>query len=243
MLADTIEWRLAKRVDHVMTYAPSGRDYLITRGHVPAERITAIGNSTDTAALRSQLMSIQPQRGAELRAQFGAGPVALFVGGLDASKRVDFLLKAFMEARRLNPDFRLIVAGRGELEADVRRLAAADSHLEYLPGATGQRLAELAYVSDVVWMPGRVGLVAVDALALGLSLHTTNFEFHAPEIEFLRPGEVAYLPDDPRKYASESLELIGTHPRTKQFRDDIPSVQAVARSMFAVISATLGAED
>ena len=43
----------------------------------------------------------------------------------------------------------------------------------------------LGRVASYMVIPGRVGLVAVDALALGLPVVTTDFPHHAPEVEYL----------------------------------------------------------
>jgi hypothetical protein len=93
-------------------------------------------------------------------------------------------------------------------------------------------------------MPGRVGLVAIDALALGLPVHTTDFGFHAPEIEFLQPGELEYLPDNPTQYSLESLSLITQRRKwpERPLRNDIPSVQHVAAAMYAIVRRVSGTD-
>jgi hypothetical protein len=45
-----IEHQMARRAAHVMTYTEAGRSHLLNVGVNP-ERVTAVGNSTDTAAL------------------------------------------------------------------------------------------------------------------------------------------------------------------------------------------------
>ena len=50
------------------------------------------------------------------------------------------------------------------------------------PLETPHDFALLGCVCDVMVIPGRVGLVAVDAMALGLPLVTTKHDAHAPEL-------------------------------------------------------------
>lgn len=158
----------------------------------------------------------------------------MYVGGLDAAKRIDFLLEAFRVAKRLMPNFKLTVVGRGRDEALVRALASDEANLNYVPEARGAELARLGSLADVMWVPGRVGLVAVDSLAMGLPVHTTNFDYHAPEIEFLSEGEVFYLGPTAERFARQSLDLIEAG-KSKNLRHDIPTIDKVATSFANVV--------
>lgn len=240
---DRIEWSLAARARHIMTYAPSGADYLVSAGSIPANKVTAIGNSTDSARLRSLLTRLEQDavKRVRCRHELSDGPTALFVGGIDSSKRIDFVLEAYRAAKSLDPATNLIVAGSGAQASTVAECAERLAGLRYVPRANPHELAEFAAVSDAVWMPGRVGLVAVDALAVGLPVHTTRFAFHAPEIEFLRDSEVEYLPNDPKQFARDSLRLMSSSVRwpERQLRNDIPSIDKVAEQFTEVVFAEL----
>lgn len=233
-IADRIEWSLARRAAHIMTYVESGRREMIDRGRIKPSSITAIGNSTDTAALRNALADLSNAERQAARERVGPGLRALFVGGLDRTKRIDFLLAAAEQAARRDPQFGLIIIGRGEMESLVIEQAANSPHIVYIPSARGRELAALSTAADAVWMPGRVGLVAVDALALGLPLHTTRFRYHAPEIELLHEDEVSYLADDPGEFAAASVAQMAVgrqlHPRQK-----IPTIDSVANSFARVV--------
>ncbi len=235
-LADHVEWALAKRAAHVMTYSPAGRQFLIEQGNLAPERVTAIGNSTDTAVLRAESVRFREQN---LTTKIGGA--ALYVGGLDASKRVGFLLDAYEEALRVDPMFELTVVGKGVDEALVRAAAAKHERLRYIPEARDGALAELGARVDALWVPGRVGLVAVDALAMGLPVHTTDFGFHAPEIDFLRDDEVYYLGPTAREYAIESLQLM-REKSVPVFRDAIPTIDSVADAFVGVVVNALRGE-
>ena len=239
-LGDRIEWALAKRATSIMTYSASGRDYLTEVGHVDPSRVTAIGNSTDTATLRAATRGALdlPSSRTDSDVQSGSPIQALYVGGLDPAKRIDFLLDAAKHAHALNQNFRLVIVGRGVLEEEVDRIAATHSFIRRVQSARGPELAALGAESHAIWMPGRVGLVAVDALAMGLSVHTTTYDFHAPEIEFLGSEEVAFLDDRPSAFAHESLSLMESARRgPERFREDIPSIEKVASAFVDVIGA------
>lgn len=92
-------------------------------------------------------------------------------------------------------------------------------------------------MASAIWMPGRVGLVAVDALALNLPVCTTSYAFHAPELDFLQPGEVFVLSDEPAAYAQEALDVMdGPRPIA---RDDFPSIESVSRNFVNVVTNVL----
>jgi glycosyltransferase involved in cell wall biosynthesis len=135
----------------------------------------------------------------------------------------------------LDPSFRLTIVGKGEAAGEVMSLAAKDDNLSYIPEARAQQLANLTMSADAFWVPGRVGLVAVDAMAVGLPVHTTREARHAPEIEFLHPQDLAYLGPTPEAFAESSLGLIGTRGRARVLREDYPTVDRVAANMERVI--------
>lgn len=234
-VSDFVESQLASRADHIMTYSPSGRQFLVQSGRVDPGRVTAIGNSTDTATLRSATEAEL----AKTATREGGPKHALYVGGLDQSKRIGFLIDAYEAGLRVDPELRLTVVGRGEDEALVREKSKKHSGLRYVPEARGADLARLGVEADAMWIPGRVGLVAVDALAMGLPVHTTQYPYHAPEIEFLGDSEVAFLGPDAAQFADESLALMSS-AQGKTLRPDIPTIESVARNMASVVFHVLG---
>lgn len=239
-LADQLEWSLVRRASHIVTYTEGGRQFLLDKAGIDPTSVTAIGNSTDTQAIRRSMSSLTESDRRAARKEVGEGTRALFVGGLDTSKRIDFLLDAADAAVRIDPGFRLVIVGSGELDALVEKRVAAGAPLVLFKEARGERLASLASAADAVWMPGRVGLVAVDSVALGLPLHTTNYEFHAPEIELLQSDEVEYLTNSPAAFASDSLNLMSTRgPGERRLRADIPSIEKTAEAFAAVILSQL----
>lgn len=222
---------LASRSDHIMTYSRTGKRILQSNG-INSGKITAIGNSTDTAALAEAIELQQSQKLPPKHAR------AVFVGGLDASKRIPFILKAAARARLLEPSFKLAIYGRGDLQSVVEREAQERPEVEYLGVAGVTELAQEAYLSSAIWMPGRVGLIAVDAVAMGIPVHTTDHPYHAPEVDFLTEGvTLQLLPNDPSEFAKASL--IAMQQPSKIQRSWAPSVGQVAARMHRVIIDTL----
>jgi glycosyltransferase involved in cell wall biosynthesis len=225
-LSERLEWSLAGHADAIMTYTESGRSYLVDQGKLDPETVTAIGNATDSVGLREAVTSMSPAARAAAMEEYGGGHNALFVGGIDQSKRIDFLLSAAQSAKSLDPEFQLIIVGRGELENEVQRAIGEGHPIRHIPEARGAELAKIASVANAIWMPGRIGLVAVDALALGLPIHTTPYRYHAPEVDFLPEVFLVELEDDPDVFAAESLSRMreGRPPAPESF----PTISSVS---------------
>ncbi len=229
---------LALRATHVMTYTEAGRQALIERG-LPPRLVTAVGNSTDTRSLHAALVQ---RRRKPLDHSYAFNldlrhkrPFA-YLGGLDDDKCIPFLIDAAEHAHRLDPRFTLLVAGSGNREHILRTVDPAIVH--WIPRANTEEVADLLSVSEAIWMPGRIGLVAVDALTAQIPIHTTNFPYHAPEFEFLREGiDVHIHPGDSRTFAIESLKTTSMRPRHNSAHNQIDhlSIETVAENMIGVL--------
>lgn len=185
-----LERWLATRSSHIFAYTDEGKDHLV-RGSLRADDVTVVVNTTDAAELRRVKAGVTDQTMVNLRAQhsLGEGPVALYVGALDAPKQIPFLIDAFDVVRAKISDVTLVIAGQGHEEESIRSMAASRPHVRMIGRIEAKQFAELAPIVDCLVMPGRIGLVAVDALALGLPVVTTNFPYHAPEAAYLTPGQ------------------------------------------------------
>ncbi|MGW1809124.1 glycosyltransferase family 4 protein [Streptomyces sp. NPDC002078] len=208
---------LTRRADWFFAYTDLGAEH-VTRHGFPRDRITVLRNSVDTKGLvRARERAEEPgtpefAEAAALRERHRLIPglTALFIGGLDAPKRVPFLLEAAERIAAALPGFRLLVAGdgtdRGLVEAAASR---PGSPVVPVGQAGGQRLAVLGAVSDVMLMPGRVGLCAVDSFALRTPVVTTVWPWHAPEFEYLENGRNSVItPDAVEPYAAAVTELL-----------------------------------
>ena len=81
--------------------------------------------------------------------------------------------------------------------------------LRYLGRSTGRDKVGVAACAQVLLIPARIGLVAVDALALGIPIVTTTDAGHGPEFDFLEPDKtVAIVPGGADEYASAVVDLL-----------------------------------
>ncbi|MFG2332752.1 glycosyltransferase family 4 protein [Streptomyces sp. NPDC048604] len=201
---------LTRRADWFFAYTASGGDYAVRAG-LPRDRVTVVHNTLDTTALVAARAAVTDSEVAGLRERHGLVPgrTALYVGGLDHLKRIPFLLDAASRIAGLLPGFRLLLAGDGELRPAIRSAEAAGAPIVYRGPADAHDKALLAAVSDVLLVPGAVGLCAVDSFALATPLVTCPWPYHGPEFEYLEDGRNALLaPDDPQAYADAVAGLL-----------------------------------
>jgi hypothetical protein len=68
--------------------------------------------------------------------------------------------------------------------------------------AGAKEKALINQVSEAILNPGRIGLVAVECMAMGISILTTDWKLHGPEFEYLTEGENVFTSaDDPTRFA------------------------------------------
>ncbi len=216
-LGSSIKDTLTRHGAWFFAYTESGAAHVASRGF-PRARITVVRNSTDTGELVADRERAEQPGTAEhaeaeaLRQRYGLVPgrTALFLGGLDRPKRIPFLLDSVSRIADQLPGFRLLVAGDGIEQRLVAEAASRPGSPVVTVGrATGRSAALLGAVSDVMLMPGRVGLCAVDSFALRTPIITTDWRWHAPEFEYLVDGRnAAITPDHPAAFAAAAAGLM-----------------------------------
>lgn len=189
-------WQL-RRSQHFFAYTDKGRIAALDAGLAP-HRITVLRNTVDTRQLSEALQRVSSESIEEFRSRHELGDRrwTCFIGGLDASKRLEFLLAAGDEIFSALPEFGLIVAGSGAQEDLIRRAADERPWLAYVGRAGPDDMAAIASLAELLLVPGRVGLVAVDSFVLGLPIVTTRWPYHAPEFDYLIDDHNARLADD-----------------------------------------------
>ncbi len=208
------QW-LLNRSRWFFVYTQSGAASVGKAGVSP-DRVTVVQNSVDTAALERAAAAVTDADKASIRAKLDLikGATCLFVGALDTSKRLEFLIESCKQVVAARPDFRLIVAGDGPQREFVERKEAAFDWLRYAGRADTQSKALLASVSELILIPGGVGLVAVDSFSLKTPIVTTEWPWHGPEFEYLEPEHnSAVTEDDARAYGGQVLDLLQDRSR------------------------------
>lgn len=208
-LEQSLKFALTRRARWFFAYTDGGVRAVTDNGF-PPQRTTSVQNAVDTTALAAAYDAVGERELAEIRAEYGLTPgrTALFIGALSESKRIPFLLDVAEEIGRRVPGFRLLVAGAGDEERYVHAARAAGSSVVVPVGrASGPRKALLGAASDVMLMPGLVGLCAVDSFVLRTPIVTTHWPWHAPEFEYLEDGRNAVVTADDA-YADAVTDLL-----------------------------------
>jgi glycosyltransferase involved in cell wall biosynthesis len=173
-------------------------------------RTTSLRNSTDVTALRAALSSGEALRASEeLRAKLELrGRTALFIGGFDAPKRLRELVAVGDQISSTDGNFRLLLAGAGELRPWLLEQSSARPWMHVLPPVRGVEKAAILLSADVMAIPGRVGLVALDALTAGLPLVTVASELHPPEFQYLVQGRSVLVSSDMSQFVHDLAGLL-----------------------------------
>jgi glycogen synthase len=197
----SVEWWLTYEARRVIACSSYMRWEVTRLFDLPPDKVEVIGNGVTLGH-----WDTEPDRVAAARARHaGEGPLVLFVGRLVYEKGVHDLLRAMSRLRRRHRGIRLVVAGSGphdeQLRAQARalRLGRSVKFAGYVPD-----LATLAAAADCVVVPSiyePFGLVALEAAAAGTPLVVADVgglrEFVEHEITGLRfaAGDVTGLAD------------------------------------------------
>lgn len=210
------DWQL-RRADGLVTVARCFREQLAGRGVLDEERIVAIEGAVDSGRFRPGA------GGAGVREEAGvadSAPVAGIVARMKPKRGHRLLLEAWEQVHRKLPEARLLIAGRGEEEQELRKLAAG--------GDWGESVVFLGYRQDlpdvynafdlkVMLAPGNDGTcrAALEAMASGVPVLASR-EGALPEI--VTPGETGRLIDknDTRQLAEVLTEMLSDRGRLEK---------------------------
>lgn len=218
-----LERQLMKAADRVFAYTPGGADFAIRCGIDPS-KVTTVMNTVDTSGLLTDLSAVTEQDIESLVGDYSLQRerTVCFIGAIDAKKRVDFLAEALEHLWRLDPSIKILVGGRGTDE-DLLAPARSRGQAVMLGYVKGKEKAAVLRLSRAICVPGRVGLVAVDALAASLPVITTDWQFHAPETEYLVEGQSRHTSaDDSIEYAKSIKKFLDREDAPVEF--DFPTM-------------------
>ena len=189
---------LTRRCDWFFAYTDVGADFVVAHGF-PRSRVTVVGNTLDVEAgqRHRDTVTVAQSRAFRDEQRLTEGRTALFLGGVDADKDIEYLLRAALAAERALPGFTLLVAGAGEDLWRVRDLQAAGGPVRALGRVDDAEKALVMSVSDVMMIPTWIGLVAVESFVGGVPIVTRYDQHHSPEADYLVPGvDSVWLPRD-----------------------------------------------
>jgi glycosyltransferase involved in cell wall biosynthesis len=210
------EWvrrQVASKVDWWFAYTTGTKAYLTSNG-VSERKITVVSNAVDTREFSYQLAAIDEREVAKERQRFKIqdhDPVGLFVGALLPDKGLDMLLESANLIKESLPNFHLIIVGGGPEEKMVESAAQRLPWMHFVGPKFGREKALFFKMANALLLPGRVGLVVLDAFAAGLPLITVDVPYHGPEMEYLANGENGLVAENyASAYASQVVTLFSS---------------------------------
>jgi len=144
-------------------------DALITYSRRGADEYTALGFPSGRIFVAPNAATLRPASPLPLRSPtFDRKPCVLFVGRLQARKRIDTLLQACASlGEDLHP--RLVIIGDGPERPALENLAETIYPSAEFPGARhGEELAPYFSTADLFVLPGTGGLAVQEAMTYGL---------------------------------------------------------------------------
>ena len=200
---------MTNRAHWFFSYTEGGANNVCADGF-PLDRVTLLNNTIDQTTLIEAMSTVTERDLARLRVEhrLTEGPIALYIGGVDPPKRIEFLLEAAALVAARIPGFQLLVAGSGSDANHVQELARQVDYVRYVGRATGHFKAVLASAAELLMVPGAIGLVAVDSFAMGLPIVTTSWPYHGPEFEYLRHGENAWIAESSVEAYADEVGLL-----------------------------------
>lgn len=176
--------RFLCQFDALISYSVRGAEQYAGLGY-PADRIFVAPNATAPAP--SFPMPVRPDG-------FGEHPVVLYVGRLQARKRLDDLIRACAALpESLQP--KLVIVGDGPEREALESLSGRTYPATEFPGATfGAELAPYFSAADLFVLPGTGGLAVQEAMSYGLPVIVARGD--GTQDDLVRPGNGWQIPNE-----------------------------------------------
>ncbi len=185
--------RFLRRFDALIAYSARGAEQYVANG-CPVERVFVAPNAVAPAPTHPQ-----PSRADS----FSPQPVVLFVGRLQARKRIASLLNACAALpMELRP--RLVIVGDGpELETLQVLARSLYPSAEFVGARRGPQLAPFFQAADLFVLPGTGGLAVQEAMSYGLPVIVAQGD--GTQGDLVRPENGWLLPSNDEAALTETL--------------------------------------
>jgi glycosyltransferase involved in cell wall biosynthesis len=230
------------RVAAYIAVSQLAADNAVARGEVPRHKVTVIPPGV--------LLASEPAVAAARRARAETKSfVVAFVGRFESEKRIDVLLEALAEARRAEPRIRAIIAGGGQEEAALKRLAsdlALEGFVEWpgwLPEPDDVLSRAHLYVNP--WPDEGFGMAMAEAMGYELPVVAPASGASPELVEPLSTGMLV-PPRDPRALAAVIIRLarvpdearrMGSEARRRALRQyGVPRTAAATAALYSTLA-------
>jgi glycosyltransferase involved in cell wall biosynthesis len=193
--------------DRHVCVSQSVRDFSLSRGYLPADKLLVIPNGVDV----ERFAAAQGASPASLALPAGRRAIAC-IGRLEEQKGVDWLLETMRPLFTQMPEHDLVLVGDGPLRAELEALAArlGISERVHFVGFRSD-VAEILAASDLLVLPSRwegMPNVVLEAMAAGRPVVATDVSGVTEALgggaqEQVAPG------NDPREFARKVAAILG----------------------------------
>ena len=192
-------------VDRHVCVSESVREFSISQGGLPAEKLAVIPNAVDMQRFRG----IEPAQRQTLGVAAGAR-VITSIGRLDRQKGIEWLLEALREVLPRVPKAELLLVGDGPERESLQRLARKICPLPVRFLGFRADVPQILAASDLVVLPSRwegMPNVVLEAMASGRAVVATDVEGVR---EALGPNALQQVVavDDPRGFSERVVLLL-----------------------------------
>ena len=153
--------------------------------------------------------------------------IILFVGGLDKAhyfKGVEYLIRS-VKFLHLKDDFKIVIAGRGELQSEYRALAEefrVKDKILFTGGISDSALVKLYQIADVTVLPSidrseSFGIVLLESMAMGTPIVASDLPGVRSVFEEGITGFVSKI-KDPEDIAAKIGNVLNDHEKLSEMK-------------------------
>lgn len=238
----SVEWWLTYEARRVVACSAYMRDEVVRLFALPPDKVDVVPNGIDLAHWHADAAAV-----AALRHELapGGAPLLLYAGRLEYEKGVQTVLQALPRLRRRHRGVRLVIAGVGTHEDELRAMARTlrvGRAVDFLGFLTPDDLAVLAAAADCALVPSLYepfGMVALECAAAGTPLVVADTgglrEFVAPGVTGLR-----FPPGNPAALADTVTRLLGDQVLSQRLVRDARGLLARDYTWDAIADRTAG---
>ena len=215
LLKDKLYRWTARKSSAFIVY--SNEDAKRLSGFIPIEKVFIAQNTLDVNHLFElrKILNKQGKRKIKEKLNLRENIYICFIGRLTENKMLDKLIRIFSSVKIKTPKLGLIIIGDGEKRVVLEELIHKEKIEDVLfTGAINdwEKSAEFLYCSDVMVIPGAVGLSVNHSLSFGIPVVTTkqsaNGPYHGPEIEYIIDGETGFKCGKEDEEMIEAIEIV-----------------------------------
>ncbi len=193
--------------DRIILFSPGEERYL---WNCHQRRAVVACNTLDMGGARSQVRRSR----AQICQAYGIvqSRLVLFSGRIWPRKRLELLVRCFLENGQALKDVGLVIVGSG-MPQQLRESIRGSAQVYSLgPVCDREQIAELFSIADVFCIPGSMGLGIVEAFHWGIPVVTLNVQ-HGPEGYYLKNGKNCVIVDQEEDLAGALASLLSDGAR------------------------------